>query len=84
MAHPLRYLNGTVSAATCLELFRLGWDTVKIAAYHNITEAEALRAVSRERAAEKNLPNFTEPSPYAEGGWLHGRSIADWLAKGER
>lgn len=45
--------------ATALELFRLGWDTKRIAEYWQISEAEALRRLNIERSNAKRLP-----SPY--------------------
>ncbi len=55
---------GAANMASCLDLFRLGWDTVKIADYWTITEDEALRRVTAERSALKNLPVVSLPSPY--------------------
>lgn len=75
MAGPASHMLGAGKMASCLSLFRLGWDTEKIAAYWNITEDEAHRRVTAERAAEKRLPYLTEPSPYKAS------RIADWLAK---
>ncbi|GAA4108729.1 hypothetical protein ACFFTN_01340 [Aminobacter aganoensis] len=48
-----------VNPLSALELFRKGWDTVQIAAYHLISEAEALHRLNIERSAAKELP-----SPY--------------------
>jgi len=59
MAGPLGAHYSACNMASCLELFRLGWDTVRIASYWQISEAEALRRVNDERAADKGLP-----SPY--------------------
>lgn len=47
------------NTATALELFRLGWDTARIAQYWQISEAEALRRLNVERSNAKHLP-----SPY--------------------
>ena len=49
----------SASMATALELFRRGWDTLRIAEYWQISEAEALRRLNVERSNAKRLP-----SPY--------------------
>lgn len=48
--------------ASALELFRLGWDTLRIAEYWKIDEAEALRRLSIERSNAKRRPNPYEAS----------------------
>ena len=45
------------NAASARELFRLGWDTIKIAEYWRISEAEALRRITLERSNMLRLPN---------------------------
>ncbi len=59
MAGPLGAHYSACNMASCLELFRLGWDTTRIAEYWRIDEAEAHRRVNIERSASKGLP-----SPY--------------------
>ncbi len=51
---PLSQFGGGMASAH--ELFRLGWGTVKIAAYWNISEAEAERRLTVERSNRKGLP----------------------------
>lgn len=75
MAGPVSHPHGAASMASCLELFRLGWDTEKIAAYWNITEDEAHRRLTAERCRSKNLPNLSIPSPYAKS------PVKAWLTK---
>lgn len=53
--------NAPSSLATPYELFRLGWDTVRIARYWSITEAEAEKRVTTVRSRRLGLP-----SPYEE------------------
>lgn len=81
MAGPVSHPHGTCNMASCLELFRLGWDTQKIAEYWQIPEDEAHRRVTAERSAEKRLPCISETSPYAPGERYAGKSIAAWLAR---
>lgn len=63
MAGPARYPMAAGSMASCLELFRLGWGTDRIATYWRISEAEALLRVNEERAQNRRLP-----SPYGGDG----------------
>lgn len=59
MSGPLGAHYSACNMASCLDLFRLGWGTDRIAAYWRISEAEALRRVNVERSNAKGLP-----SPY--------------------
>jgi hypothetical protein len=63
MAGPLGAHYSSCNMASCLDLFRLGWDTVRIAAYWQISEAEALRRVSVERSKARSLPIPYEVAP---------------------
>ncbi|MCA0276270.1 MAG: hypothetical protein LCH86_09715 [Proteobacteria bacterium] len=50
-----------INPLSALELFRKGWDTQQIAAYHLILEEEALQRLNIERSTAKGLP-----SPYSK------------------
>jgi hypothetical protein len=85
MAGPVEFPHGAAKMASCLALFRLGWDTQKIADYWLIPEEEAHLRVTAERCAEKKLPLLTEPSPYAAGqryAIAPGNGMAAWRARG--
>lgn len=49
--------------ATCASLFLLGWDTIRIAEYWGISEAEALRELSVERSIKLGLSVPYEARP---------------------
>ncbi|MGV1869743.1 hypothetical protein [Agrobacterium rosae] len=48
----VRYAN-----ASALDLFRIDFDTCSIAAYFQITEAEAEKRLTLERSAARGLPD---------------------------
>ncbi|MCD1266926.1 hypothetical protein [Shinella sumterensis] len=59
---------------TPLDLFRKGYDTLQIAKYFSISEAEALSQVSQARSASLRLPSPYELHPKAKPtGWPKGK-----------
>lgn len=56
-APPRKPIPAYSRPASALELFRLGWDTLRIAEYWSITEAEALRRLTVERSNRMRRPN---------------------------
>lgn len=57
-----------------LELFRKGYDTLRIAQYFSISEAEALAMVSEARSASLRLPSPYPTHPDAKPtGWPKGK-----------
>ncbi len=57
-----------------LELFRKGYDTLRIARYFSISEAEALAMVSEARSADLRLPSPYPIHPDAKPtGWPKGQ-----------
>ena len=59
---------------TPLDLFRKGYDTLQIAQYFSITEAEALKQVSEARSASLRLPSPYPIHPDAKPtGWPKGK-----------
>lgn len=56
-----------------LALFRLGFDTADIANFYQITEAQALEIVSKQRGADLGLfSGFSDPRP-SKPFWPSGR-----------
>lgn len=59
---------------TPLDLFRKGYDTLQIAQYFQISEAEALKQVSEARSASLRLPSAYDFRPKAKPtGWPKGK-----------
>lgn len=59
---------------TPLDLFRKGYDTLQIAQYFQISEAEALSQVSQARSASLRLPSPYAFRPKAKPtGWPKGK-----------
>ena len=48
--------HSTGMMASAYDLFRIGWGTDRIAAYWDITEAEASRRLTSERCNYRGLP----------------------------
>lgn len=61
------------SAVTALDLFRNGSDTVDIALYFRITEAQALEQLSRERSSRLGIPDPYKSHSPGQVAWPSGR-----------
>jgi len=61
------------SSPTALDLSRNGYDTVQIAAYFRITEAQALKQVTSQRSAMLGLPNPYKFNTPTKEAWPSGR-----------
>lgn len=62
------------NSVTPLEMFRLGYDTLRIAQYFSISEAEALAQVCEARSAALRLPSPYDFRPKAKPtGWPKGK-----------
>lgn len=58
---------------SALQLFRQGYDTAHISKLLNVTEAQALEIVSRQRGAQLGLPSgYSDPRP-SKAHWPSGR-----------